>query len=114
MARASSTMEIMRKMRQPRRYSGLNRGGSPATGKGYIQRLAERYMRSGKPATTGEFARFVYARKILLKGRKLRSVDYERARKALARVADVIGRVSPRRSLVWQRRPVTLSRYPED
>jgi hypothetical protein len=84
----------------------VQRPAKPALGRGRIQKLARRAMWAfGGQATTAQVLQWTSVRK-LVHGRRIEPHDYRDARRALARIADAVGRTSGGgRPMLWRLRP---------
>jgi hypothetical protein len=75
----------------------------PAKGRGRVQRAARRLFYTQATISTASVAAFAYAKKTLLRGRRLAPEDYRHVRRALAEIAIPIGRaVRMGRPIVWR------------
>jgi hypothetical protein len=83
-----------------------HRPAKPALGRGRVQKGAQRALwEHDGVCTTSQAAQYAYARKILSLERRLGKSDYRYVRRALARIADPIGRAGgSARPIIWRLR----------
>jgi hypothetical protein len=85
---------------------GLNRGGGPGRGRGRLQVAARRGFYLSDVVSTADIAQAAYAQRILLHGKRIEPCHYRFVRRALAMIAEPLGRSDkgPGRPMLWRLR----------
>jgi hypothetical protein len=93
-----------RKLKMPRSRKMPQRLPQPGLGRGRVQRAARRAAVVKPTLSTADVAEMAFVRKRLLHGRRLEPQDYRLVRRALALIAEPIGRASTGmgRPMIWR------------
>jgi hypothetical protein len=103
-ARARTETNNNTKQRKSSQLRGLNRGGGPGRGRGRLQRAARRGFYINDVVSTADIAQAAYAQRILLHGKRIEPCHYRFVRRALALIAEPVGRSDkgPGRPMLWR------------